>query len=205
MMATILSSAIIIDPAILGLNSDSILVLSWLKLTHSWLNLMMAAIMNSAKLDSDTAILNSDTLLSYLRFTQKHSDSTLTLTASYLDSIWLILNWFSLNLMMAAKKLHSFILTQLDFCHLGFSHLAQNLWLLLDWDTAILDSAILHKKNFTHSFWLNLMMVDILDSAILDADTAILDSNILLSSLRFTQKHSSSTLILAQTNSISLT
>ena len=35
---------------------------------------MMAAILNSAMLDSDTAILDSDTLLSSLRFTQKHSD-----------------------------------------------------------------------------------------------------------------------------------
>ena len=34
---------------------------------------MMAAILNSTMLDSDTAILNSDTLLSSLRFTQKHS------------------------------------------------------------------------------------------------------------------------------------
>ena len=39
--------------------------------THSFsLNLMMAAILNSAMLDSDTAILDSDTLLSSLRFTQ---------------------------------------------------------------------------------------------------------------------------------------
>ena len=40
---------------------------------------MMAAILNSAILDSDTAILDWDTLLSSLRFTQKtlslHSDS----------------------------------------------------------------------------------------------------------------------------------
>ena len=49
------------------------------------------------------------------------------------------------------------------------------------------------------------MMAAILNFAILDADTAILDSNTLLSSLRFTQKHSSSILILTQTNSISLT
>ena len=52
---------------------------------------------------------------------------------------------------------------------------------------AILDSAIMHKKNFTHSFWLNLMMAAILNSAMLDSDTAILDSDTLLSSLRFTQ------------------
>ena len=60
----------------------------------------------------------------------------------------------------------------------------------------------LHKKNFTHSFWLNLMMAAILNSAMLDSDTAILDSDTLISSLRFTQKHSPSTLTLTQTNSI---
>ena len=48
---------------------------------------MMTAILNSAMLDSDTAILDSDTLLSSLRFTQKHSHSTLTLT--HTKSIWL--------------------------------------------------------------------------------------------------------------------
>ena len=67
---------------------------------------------------------------------------------------------------------------------------------------AILDSAIFHKKtslNHSESTWWwnpswNLFM--------LDSDTAILDSNTLLSSLWFTQKHSSSTLTLTQTNSI---
>ena len=86
------------------------------------------------------------------------------------------------------KKLHSYILTQLDdgsrlqFYHLGFNHFAQ--------------------KNFTHSFWLNLMMAAILNSAMLDSDTVILDSETLLSSLRFTQKHSHSSLTLTLTNSI---
>ena len=46
------------------------------------------------------------------------------------------------------------------------------------------------------------MMVAILNSAILDLDTAMLDSDTLLSSLKFTQKHSHSTLTLTQTNSI---
>ena len=69
-------------------------------------------------------------------------------------------------------------------------------------NSVILDSAILHRINFTHSFWLNLMMAAILNSAMLDSATAILDSDTLLSSLRFTQKHSQSTLILNQTNSI---
>ena len=72
-------------------------------------------------------------------------------------------------------------------------------------NSVILDSAILHKKNFTHSFWLNLMMAANLNSAMLDSYTAILDSNTLLSSLRFTQKHSHSILHLTQTNSIQLT
>ena len=57
-------------------------------------------------------------------------------------------------------------------------------------------------KNFTHSFWLKLMMAAILTSTMLDWDTAILDSDTLLSSLRFTQKHSHSSLTLTQTNSI---
>ena len=73
--------------------------------------------------------------------------------------------------------------SHLEFCHLGFSHFAQ--------------------KNFAHSFWLNLMMAAILNSAMLDLDNAILDSDTLLSSLRFTQKHSHSTLTLTQTNSFS--
>ena len=181
---------------------------------------MIAAILNSAIVDSATVILNSDTLLSSLRFTQKHSHATLTLTQT--NSIWLKLihshltwwcqpswilpSWTKKKLhssfwiqpswilpswiqpFWTEKKLHSFILTQLDdgshlqFYHLGFSHFAQ--------------------KNFTHSFWLNLMMAAILNSAMLDSDTAILDSDTLLSSLRFTQKHSHSTLTLTQTNSI---
>ena len=84
---------------------------------------------------------------------------------------------------------------------------------------AILDSAILvfsfklthtcqdwlppfAQKTFTHSFWLNLMMAAILNSVMLDWETAILNSDTLLSSLRFTQIHSHSTLTLTQTNSI---
>ena len=40
---------------------------------------MMAAIFNSAMLDPDTVILDSDTLLFSLKFTQKQSHSTLSL------------------------------------------------------------------------------------------------------------------------------
>ena len=57
-------------------------------------------------------------------------------------------------------------------------------------NSAILDSAILHKINCTHSFWLNFKMAAILKSAMLNSDTGILDSDTLLPSLRFTQKHS---------------
>ena len=224
-------------------------------LTHSfWLNLMMAAILNSAMLDSDTAILDSDTLLSSLRFTQKHSHSTLTLNQT--NSIWLTWWWQPSSILkfwiqpfctklwpkLIQSDSNSFILTQpddgshLEFGHLGFRHFAlesftHSFWLKLMMaailnsailNLAILDSAIIGcplklthtcqdwfppfaQKNFTHSFWLKLMMAAILNSVMLDWDTAIFDSDTLLSSLRFTQKHSHSTLTLNQTNSIWLT
>ena len=156
--------------------------------THSfWLNLMMAAILNSTMLDSDTAILDSDTLLTSLRFTQKHSHSTLTLT--HTNSIWLKLIYSHLNLMMAAI-LNSAIFNSaiLDSTILVFP-------LKLTHTCPPLVTIICTKKNFTQSFWSNLMMVAILNSAIFDPNT-------LLSSLRITQKHSHSTLTLTQTKSI---
>ena len=73
---------------------------------------MMTAILNSVMLDSDTAILDSDTLLSSFRFTQKHSHSTLTLTQT--NSIWL-------------KLIHSHLTwcgSHLEFGHVGFRHLS---------------------------------------------------------------------------------
>ena len=63
---------------------------------------------------------------------------------------------------------------------------------------AILDSAILHNKNFSHSFWLNLMMAASLNPAMLDSDTANLDSDTILSFHRFIHKHSHSNLTLTQ-------
>ena len=110
--------------------------------THSfWLNLMMAAILNSDMLNSATAILDSNTLLSSLRFTQKHSHPALTLNQS--NSIWLKIipshltwlrqpSWILQSWVQPfyTKQLHSFILTQLDddshlqFGQLGFSHLS---------------------------------------------------------------------------------
>ena len=70
-----------------------------------------------------------------------------------------------------AKKLHWFILTQLDdgshleFCHLGFRHLV--IFSQIHSKTLSLHSD--YDSNFnltqTHSFWLNLMMAAILNSA----------------------------------------
>ena len=101
---------------------------------------------------------------------------------------------------------NSFILTQLDdgshleFHHLGFDHLSFSSQ--TPSHLPRLDHTICTKKTFTLSFWLNLMMAAILNSTILDSDTAILDSDTFLSSLRFIQNHSHSTLNLTQTNSI---
>ena len=147
--------------------------------THSfWFNLMMVAILNSAILDSDTAILDSDTWLSSLRFTQ-----------NTLPPLWLWLN-------IIQSDSTSFILTQFDdgsfleFCHLklghlGISHLSFSSqthshlpWLVPTICTKktslTLPSPTFAQENFTHSFWLNLMMVGILKFAILNS--AILDS-----------------------------
>ena len=112
---------------------------------------MMATILNSAMLDSDT-------LFSSLRFTQKHSHSILTLTQtnsiwlklihshstwwwqpswilpSWILPSWILPSWIQLSctnlwLKLIQSDSKSFILTQhddgshLEFCHLGFSHL----------------------------------------------------------------------------------
>ena len=196
MKAAILNSAIL-DSAILHKKN----------FTHSfWLNLMMATILNSAIMDSPIFLkkeLHSFILTqlddgSHLEFCHhgfshlhKKKLHSCILTNSIKLMMAAILNSVILDSAILHKKVHLLILTQLDdgshleICHLGFSHL--------------------HKKNFTHAFSLNLMMATILKSAMLDSDTAILDSNTLLSSLRFTQKHSRSTLTLSQTNSIWLT
>ena len=123
----------------------------------------MAAILNSAILNSDTAILDSDTLFLlsdslkntptwfwlWLKLIQSDSNSFILTQlddGSHLEFCHLEFGHlgfshlsFSLKLThtcqdwfppFAQKKLHSFILTQLDdgshleFCHLGFSHFA---------------------------------------------------------------------------------
>ena len=147
--------------------------------THSfWLNLMMAAILNSPILNS--AILESAILQKTLP--QNHS-------IWFTHSFWLnlmmasILNSAILNLAILDSAILVFPLKLTHTCQDWFPHFAQ-------------------KKTFTNSFWLNLMMAAILNSTMLDSDTAILDSDTFLSSLRFTQIHSHSTLTLTQTNSI---
>ena len=145
-MAAILNSTIL----------DSAILVFHLKLTHTcqewfspfaqkktfthwfWLNLMMAAILISNMLNSDTAILDSDTFLSSLRFTQKHSPSTLPQTNSIWLTLWSLPSWIlpswiqpfwtKLWLKRIQFNSNSFILTQLDgthleFCHLEFGHL----------------------------------------------------------------------------------
>ena len=160
-----------------------------------------------------------------LIFSQIHSKN-FPYTLNQTNSIWLTWWWLpswllpswiqpfctKLWLKLIQSDSNSFILTQLDdgshleFGHLGFSHLSFSSQTHSHLPGLYPTSAQkklhshfpphhLHKKNFTHSFWLNLMMAVILNSAMLDSDT-------LFSSLRFTQKHSHSTLTLTQTNSI---
>ena len=161
-MSAILNS-IILDSAILHK----------INFTHSfWLNLMMAAILNSARLDSATAILDSVTLLSSLRFTQWHSYCTLTLTQT--NSIWLklihaYLTWW----WQPSWILSSWILPSLiqPFCtklwlkliHSHSTWRCQPSWILP------LGFSHFEQKKFTHSFSLNLRMVAIFNSTILDS------------------------------------
>ena len=119
-------------------------------------------------MDSDTyfAPKNSTSLI--------HSDSTWWLQPS-----WNLPSWIQPFCTKRTSLIHShstWWCSHLEFCHHGFIHFAP-------------------KKNFTHSFWLNLMMAAILNSAMLDSDTAILDSDTLVSSLRFPQKHSHSLIL----------
>ena len=95
----------------------------------------MAAILTSDMLDSDNVILDSDTLLSSLKFTQKHSHSNLTLTQT--NSIWLTWWWQPSCILpswiqpFCKKKLHLLILTQLEdcshleLCYIRFCHFVQ--------------------------------------------------------------------------------
>ena len=137
-------------------------------------------------------------------------------------------SWFA---QLIQSDSNSFILTELDygshleFCHLGFGHLGISHLSFSSQTISHLPRLVpmICTKKPSHSFSLNLMIVAILNSPILesailvfilylsadsgrhlaylDSATAILDSDTLFSSLRFTQKHSTSTLTLTQTNS----
>ena len=166
---------------------------------------MMAAILKSAMLDSDTAILDSDPLLSSLRFFQKHSHSTLTLTQT--NSIWLtwrsqpyriLPSWILLSYIQpfCTKKLDSFTLIELDdgshleFCHVGFRHSYLGFRYLVIFSQTYSKTLSVYcdfDSNYsnlteTHSFSLKLMMEAIFNFAILNL--AILDSVILVFSLK---------------------
>ena len=120
---------------------------------------------------SDTAMLDSDTLLSSLRFTPKHSNSILTLTQT--NSIWLKLIhsqstwWWQPSWILPSWIWPSWIQPFLVF-PLKLTYSCQ------DWFPPFAKK----KKNITHSFWLDLMMAAILNSAILDSDTLLSFSQI---------------------------
>ena len=122
---------------------------------------MMAGILNSAMLNSDTAILDSDTLLSSLRFTQKHSHSNLTLNQT--NSIWLKLNhshltWWWQPSWILPSWIQLFC-TKKNFTYLFWLNLMMaailNFTIL---NSAIVDSTILHKTlTQTNSIWCKLI------------------------------------------------
>ena len=187
-MAAILNSAMlnfaILDSAHLSIYSQthshlprSVPTISHIKnFTHSfWLNLMMAAILKFCHVRIQTLPSRIQTLCYHLSDSLKN-----TLTPIWLwlntNSIWLYLihshltwwwqpswilpSWIrpfctKLWLKLIQSDSKSFILSQLDdgshleFCLLAFNHL--------------------HKKNFTHSISLNLMMAAILNPTILDS------------------------------------
>ena len=107
-------------------------------------------------LDSDTAILDSDTFLSSLRFTPKHSPSTLTLTQT--NSIWFnlmmaaILNSPILNSAILESAILHKTLTQTN--SICWNWWWQPSWILPCW---ILPSWI---QPFCTKFWLKLIQSD---------------------------------------------
>ena len=204
-MAAILNSAIV-NLAML----DSAILVFPLKVTHTcqdwfppfpqknfthsfWLDLMMAAILTSTMLVSDTAILDSDTLLSFLRFTQ-----------NTLIPLWL---WLKL-IQSDSKLIHS---------HLTWWW--QPSWILPSWFwPSWIQPSYYFLSNSTHTcqYWFppfpqktphSFILTQLDDGSHLEFchvgfGHCHLGFRHLLSSLRFTQKHSHSTLTLTQTNSI---
>ena len=118
----------------------------------------MAAILNSAISDSDIAMLDSDTLLSSLRFTPKHSTSTLTLTQTnsfwftwWCQPSWILPSWIQL--------LHCGIQTPCFLLSDSLKNTLPPLWLWLK----LIQS---DSNSFIHTY---LMMAAIWNSYILES------------------------------------
>ena len=221
-MATILNSAIL-NLAIL----DSATLVFPLKLTHTCQDWFPLFAKKTSLIHSDSTWWwqPSWILPCWIKKTSLiHSDSTWWWQPSWILPCWIQTPCFLLSdsfkntltplwlwLKLIQSDSNSFILTQLDdgshleYCHLEFGHLTfSHLSFSSQTHSHLprLVPTICTKKTFTHSFWLHLMMAGILNSTMLNSDTAILDSDTFLSTLRFTPKHSPSTLTLTQTNSI---
>ena len=145
-----------------------------------------------SQIHSKTLSLHSDCWLKLIQ-----SDSNLKMAILF----W-ILPWWHFEILNSAILHKTLAQTNGFWLKLSHSHSTWSMVAHLDILPRSRIQPPFAQKNFTHSFWLKLMMIAILNSAMLDSDTAILDSDTLLSSLRFTQKHSHSTLMLTQTNSI---
>ena len=180
MMAAILNSASILDSAILDsailhkktslVHSDSIWwcqpswnLPCWIQKLPSWIQtpcyLLSDLLKNTLsplwlwfkliQFDSNSFILTQLDDGSHLEFCHVGFSHLSFSSQTHLHLPRLVPN-------ICTKKLHLFIPTQFDdgsyleICHFWFSHCVQ-------------------KKNFTHSFWLNLMMAAILNSAIMDS------------------------------------
>ena len=152
------------------------------------------SILNSAILDSNTVILDSDTLSSSLRFTQKHSLSTLTLTRT--NSIWLkliqsdltwwwqpswILPWVGFRHNVFFSEIHSktlslssLSLTQTNSFWLKLIHSYSSWWWQPSWIVPICIQPFCKKKrtSLIHSdstwWWQPSWILPIFDSASLD-------------------------------------
>ena len=175
------------------------------------MNLMMAAIFNCVILNS--TILESAILVFPLKHTHTCQDWFPPFAHKKLHSHFPPPPF-------EQKNSHSFILTQLDdgghlkfglleFCHLGFSFCIVEFRHLVFFSQIYSKTLPLHSdfdSNYfnltqTHSFSLNLMMVAIMNSAIvncaiLDSVSASWNSDTLYFSPRFTQKYSPSTMTL---------
>ena len=146
----------------------------------------MAAILNSVILNLailDSAILVLPLKLTHLPglvptiCTKKtsliHSDSTWWWQSSCILSCWIqtLPSWIQTPSYLLSDSLKNTLLllwikliqsdqlddgSHLEFCHLGFSHFAQN------------SDSNLFNLTQTHSFWLNLMMAAIFNSTMLD-------------------------------------